>query len=174
MEIWKPIMGYEGRYEISNKGRVKSLVFRNKPRPTPKILSTKTNANYIQVQLFNGTSTCDKPLVHRLVAMHFLDNPEGLPEVNHKDGDKHNNTVGNLEWVSSKDNVKHAVVTGLRDNVDCSWLKKPFIATDPKGVTYEGHGLSEFCRKHNLDSAAMGRTAVGKQKTHKGWKLQWL
>ncbi|AIW03111.1 HNH endonuclease [Proteus phage PM 85] len=175
MEIWQPIKGYEERYSVSNKGRVASFMFRNKRRPYPKILSLTNNTKsaYVQVQLFNGTSSCKKELVHRLVAKHFIPNPFNLPEVNHINGDKRDNSVNNLEWVTSKDNVKHALSTGLRYNVDCSWLKKKFKAVSPDGVVFEGIGLNSFCKEHNLDSAALARTSTGKQRTHKGWTMTW-
>ena len=173
-EVWKPIKGFEVRYEVSNMGNVRSLYFRNKPRKEPKLLSLNTSAPYIQVQLFNGTSNCKRALVHRLVAEAFIPNPNNLPEVNHKWGIKHDNRATSLEWVTSKDNKAHAVATGLCDNVDCSWLMKAFKATSPDGVVYEGKGLNAFCRERNLDSAAMARTATGKQRTHKGWTMVWL
>lgn len=107
IEEWKPIEGYENYYEISNYGRIKSLPHKwvgfgknINCKTKSKIRITKTNkTGYEQVVLFkNGTSKTF--LVHRLVAMAFIPNPDNLPCVNHKDCIKTNNFVSNLEWCS--------------------------------------------------------------------------
>ena len=105
MEIWKDIKGYEGLYQVSNMGRIKSLG-NNKTRKE-KILSLKpSNNGYIKVYLCkNGKQ---KPFsVHRLVAQAFLPNPDNLPEVNHIDENKENNHVKNLEWCDRKYNMTY-------------------------------------------------------------------
>ena len=103
-EIGKPIQGFEELYEISNFGRVSN--FR-------KVLKTYLiNSGYIAIKLRKE----GKPisfLIHRLVAEHFVPNPEGKSEVNHIDGDKSNNRADNLEWVSRSENLSHARSTGL-------------------------------------------------------------
>lgn len=92
IEQWKPIVGYEGLYEISNLGRVKNLKFGKE-----KILKPANNRGYLRVCLCRDGK--GKMLsVHRLVAEAFIPNPMGLPEVNHKDENKINNCVSNLEW----------------------------------------------------------------------------
>lgn len=105
-EIWKPIIGYEGLFEISNLGRVKSLNYYGRGKPKVLELSAK-GGKYIKVTLFKDG--CQKTFtVHRLVAAAFL--PEPTPEqtqVNHIDGDKQNNYASNLEWVSPKQNVNN-------------------------------------------------------------------
>lgn len=99
-EIWKDIDDYEGHYQVSNLGNVKSLKFGKE-----KILKPHDNGiGYLQVKLCkNGQK--EQPLVHQLVAQAFIPNPQNLPEVNHKDENKTNNSVENLEWVSSKENT---------------------------------------------------------------------
>lgn len=102
-EIWKDIKGYEGSYQISNLGRAKS--FKSK---TEKIMRfSKAGRNYDTICLMQNGKV-NRQYIHRLVAIHFLENPTNLREVNHKDGNKQNNNVNNLEWVSLIDNLKHA------------------------------------------------------------------
>lgn len=107
-EIWKDIPGYEELYQISNLGRVRSyklgykfcdrLVYKHK--------------GYIRTALCKN-NRCIHFYVHRLVAQVFLPNPDNLPEVNHKDGNKTNNCVDNLEWCTRQENMNHARKTGL-------------------------------------------------------------
>lgn len=100
MEEWKNIIGYEGLYEVSNKGNVRN-VRRNK---LLKLLKNKYG--YIQVYLYkNGIRTVFT--VHRLVAKAFIPNPDNLPEVNHKNENPINNSVNNLEWCDHKYNSNY-------------------------------------------------------------------
>lgn len=115
MEEWKPVRGYEGLYEVSSEGRVKSCeravnTFRGSRTKKERILSTnQTNGHgYLYVTLSNSGTRKNK-YVHRLVAESFLPNPENLPCVNHKDHDTKNNSVENLEWVSQRENVLYSV-----------------------------------------------------------------
>lgn len=100
-ELWKPVKGFEGRYEVSDLGRVRSLLF----DPAGKVMKTSPDARgYVRVGLQWNTHK----LVHRLVAEAFIENPDELPAVNHIDGDQRNNAVSNLEWVSHSDNMRHS------------------------------------------------------------------
>lgn len=111
-EIWKSCAGYEGSYEVSNFGRVRSL-----PRMVPTglgaqrlqsggVLDGDSNGRYRRVNLCsNGEATSFT--VHRLVAAAFLENPQNYPVVNHKDGDTFNNCAANLEWCSHQQNIVH-------------------------------------------------------------------
>lgn len=104
-EIWKPVEGFEGLYEVSNLGRVKSLS-NNKSRKERILKPAKTKNGYLYVGLCrNGKMKYFK--VHRLVATAFIPNPEGLPEVNHKDESKSNNCVSNLEFCDRKYNINY-------------------------------------------------------------------
>lgn len=125
-EVWKDIdfiKGFEGLYQVSNLGRVKSLgrviyypnscynktnegVFRPE-----RILKAKTK-RYAGVTLSNSTKKI-YPDIHRLVALAFIPNPNNKPCVNHIDGDKQNNCVSNLEWLNWDENIQHAYENGL-------------------------------------------------------------
>ena len=127
MKEFIDIKGYEGYYQINKDGVVKSLdrlcrighKFISKDVEIKaikygKVLNfQKEKKGYLSVHLSKeGKSKTIK--VHRLIATHFIPNPENKPEVNHKDGNKENNSIENLEWVTSKENCQHAVKNGLR------------------------------------------------------------
>lgn len=101
-EIWKDVKGYEGKYQVSNMGRVKSFL-----GDKPSILiPQKQNAGYLYVLLYNnGFPECK--LVHRLVCEAFLPNPDNLPQVNHKDENKLNNVLSNLHYCSAAFNCNY-------------------------------------------------------------------
>ena len=101
-EIWLPVVGYEGLYEVSNLGNVKSLKF-GKTRVLKPVF---TSVGYLQVGLWKNRKRQMKQ-VHRLVAEAFIPNQKALPQVNHKDECKTNNAVSNLEWCTCKYNINH-------------------------------------------------------------------
>jgi len=120
-EIWKPIKGYEGKYEISNKGRVKSLKRATKVgiknvdsiQRKEKILTPlKLTKGYLGVMLYDNTGKPKCQKIHRLVALHFIPQKN---QVNHIDGNKENNSVENLEWCNQTENMQHSYDIGLRD-----------------------------------------------------------
>ena len=98
-EIWKDIEGFEGRYQVSTWGNVRSMKKKIKPYENDK--------GYLKVGLCKDGKS-HKKRVNRLVAQAFIPNPYNLPQVNHKDGNKKNNSVTNLEWTTDKANREHA------------------------------------------------------------------
>lgn len=103
MEEWKAVKGFEGKYEVSNIGRVRSLLGRQ-----PRIMGQPISLGYCMINLDR------KPTgVHRLVAEAFIPNPDNKPFVNHLNGDKKDNFAINLEWVTPQENITHAIETGL-------------------------------------------------------------
>ena len=134
-EVWKPVVGFEGLYEVSNLGLVKrlsttargrGLKLRNLPE---RLMRQHTNhAGYPWITLSepvgpDGTRGKVKKVVHRLVAEAFLgEAPTEAHQINHKDGVKSNNRATNLEWVTPEENTRHAISTGLK-KAECPWEK---------------------------------------------------
>lgn len=142
-ELWRPIKGFEGRYEISNMGRVKSTpTIRVK---NVKILKLTIEKNgYYRVTLSSTKNVTH--LVHRLVSIAFLENPLILPQVNHKDLNKGNNAVSNLEWCTPSQNTSHAhsnrIITSAK-----YW----------KGKFNEDHNLSKPVHQYDLNNVFIKR-----------------
>ena len=108
-EIWRPVVGYEGLYEVSNTGRVRSLdrYDRKNRLKKGKLLKNKDNGNGYLLCGLSKNGIVKNKYIHRLVAEAFIERPDGLYEVNHKDEDKTNNNVDNLEWCDATYNVNY-------------------------------------------------------------------
>ena len=145
-EEWRPIVGYEGLYEVSNTGQVRGLdryvkysdgrIYLHKG----KVLSPiKDRDGYLQVNLcYSGRINSIK--IHRLVAQAFIPNPDNLPQVNHKDEVKTNNNVDNLEWCDSKYNLNYGT---RKDKVRESQLKSGY---------WTGLSREEYMKKYIQDN----------------------
>ena len=144
-ETWKPIAGYEGLYEISNFGRVKSL---------SKVIGRRVKGEtLLKVRIspygYKMVSLCKEGKVfnasiHRLIADAFIPNPENKTQVNHKDGNKLNNDIKNLEWCTPSENINHAYKTGLHD------LKKHGRTGKRKPLTQEQRDLISLRTKEAM------------------------
>ena len=191
-EVWKDVRGYEGLYQVRNLGRVKSLkrhrsvnLMNTKTATVPeRILKFGVSQGYLAVTLAKDKIN-KKIRVHKLVASTFIPNPENKPHINHKDGNKHNNAVDNSEWITPKENTKHAFENGLIKGM-CSF-KGYHHTEEAKKLISEGnkwgssknhriikqytkdgefikewHGFVEIekvlgCDKRNLQSCCKGR-----------------
>ena len=115
-EIWKDIKDYEGLYQISNFGNVKSLIQNNSRRK--KILKPYlNNSGYLRVNLYDKFGNAKKYYIHRLVAFTFLDKPQEMNIVNHIDCNKLNNHSNNLEWCNQKFNIQETIRNNLQYKV---------------------------------------------------------
>jgi hypothetical protein len=137
-EIWRPVAGWEGAYEVSNCGGVRSCPRiiqmrdgRSRPARGSVLVPWRSVKGYLKVALSRPGNSRGM-FVHRLVAMAFLPNPLGLPQVNHIDCDRANSHVSNLEWVTASQNNKHAFAVGR--------LRPP---TDRRGGDINGARLTE-------------------------------
>lgn len=156
-EIWKPVEGYEAFIEVSNLGRVRTVTraipLNGGVRIYPSQICTQRlkKNGYFQISVRLGPGNGRKWfLVHRLVAKAFIENPFGLPQVNHKDGNKQNNVDDNLEWCDESYNQNHAVKMGLCKNEERHYkvklTREQVLAiresTDPSGIEALKHGVS--------------------------------
>ena len=160
MEIWKDIKGYEGDYQVSSYGRVKS--YKNGKE---KILKPRlTTRKYLQVH-FCKNKIVKNFQVHRLVALAFLPNPQNFPHINHKDENKMNNNLENLEWCDAKYNNNYGnhgkrISESLGKKIDQYTLDGKFVK--------EWESTME-CERNGYDHSNVAACCRGKRKTYKGF-----
>lgn len=147
-EIWKPIKGFEGIYEVSNHGRVRNS---NGKMRKP----FQAHRGYLMIDLFHNYKRTHAR-VNRLVAEAFIPNPDNKPEVNHKNGDKTDNRVENLEWATKSENMIHAFRSGLQTKgkyqirmVICLEDGKVYATAGEAARAYglSSNGVSSCCRR---------------------------
>lgn len=177
MEIWKTIKNFE-RYEVSNLGNVRSkdieYVAKDNKKyyykgKTLKLTETrahnKPNGYYVVNLRVQGKANIR--CVHRLVAEAFIPNPENKPTVNHKDGNKQNNNIDNLEWATYRENNIHAIKNNLRP----SSYKGTKVIQYKDGKTYIYNSCTEAANKTNLNRSSISHCVNGTQnKTKDGSK----
>lgn len=161
-EEWRNIEGYEGRYQVSNFGRIKSFT-----RGKGKIFKVKSSPNGYYLTHLTKNSQTKTFRVHRLVAQEFIPNPENKPFVNHKDGKKWNNLAENLEWVTQKENNIHAHKIGLSKPPTAS-QKAEFTEDDIRYIREnikigdKVFGQLAMARKFGVSPASIRQIITGK------------
>jgi len=172
-EIWKDIEGYEGLYQISNLGNVKSL---------PKILKNN-HSKYVSKEKYLKQSIGKKGYhsvslsnnkarkwnsIHRLVAIAFIPNLLNLPQVNHKDENKSNNSVSNLEWCTNEYNENY----GTRNQRRSEKLSKRVHQYSKEGELIKNWGSAAKCGEYGYNKSHVSACCRNESKTHKGyiWK----
>ena len=159
MEQWKDIKGYEGLYQVSNLGRVKTIKT-NKIRKLEKVRS-----GYLRVMLCKNNKS-ERFLVHRLVAEAFINNANNLPEVNHKDENKLNNSADNLEWCSRNYNNNY----GTRNKkISESQYKK--IRCIDTGEIF--NSINEAAEKYNIHNSTLVHYLKGRGNSAAGYKWEY-
>lgn len=192
-EVWKPIEGYEGRYEVSNSGLVRSLNYHRTGKV--KILKTHTDRyGYVCVELPKENNRRKHLTVHRLVAQAFVPNPKEKPEVNHKDGDKQNNCFSNLEWVTMAENQRHAWINGMKElsrrkssergvakevierlSIYNNKRKKPIAARNlSTGEEKIYSSQREAANAINGDQGNILKVLKGRARQHKGYTFRYI
>jgi hypothetical protein len=168
MEIWKDVIGFEGRYEVSSLGNVKS-------KKTNKIIYTrKDKGGYVTCLFFCNMKIFSKK-VHRLVAQAFIPNPLNKQEVNHKDRNRANNNLDNLEWSTPKENMNHAVInssfktsnTAIKKRLANKYACKKVIASE-NGNEIIFHSINEVVDYYNFSRTVVYKCLSGKQSSTRG------
>lgn len=167
METWKPVPGYEGRYEASDEGRIKSLV-------TNRILSQGTTGRYNNVVLCDGIGGKKTKSVHRIIAELFCEKNIGATEVNHKNENTHDNRAENLEWCTRLYNLTYGTAIKRRANAQRNRHgSKRILQIDISGeIVREFPSLKE-AKRNGFDPAFIARCANGKHETAYGYKWRY-
>lgn len=166
-EIWKPVLGYEGLYEVSNLGNIRNML-------TNKIFHIKKGCPYKKVRLKNSNGEAKNLYVHRIVAEAFIDNHDNLPQVNHIDGNKLNNNADNLEWVSSSENIRHAYSTGLNNRKNHSRIsqgRKRVICVE-NGIIFPS--ITSAALFAGVTESAVCMCVKGKRKACRGYHFKYF
>lgn len=163
MEIWKDIPGYEGYYQASSFGQIKS--FKRRGNWKDRILRPNRNRRYLIVNLKIPGVNTKELLVHRLIAETFISNPENKPIVNHKNGNKHDNHVDNLEWVTYSKNNQHAFDMGLisKENLARSHQKKIDQFDSNNHLIKTWRSIKEAGENLNLSRSGISRCCNGRK-----------
>lgn len=187
MEQWKDIKGWVGYYQVSDLGRVRSIdrvvIHKNRGHKQFKrgklLKSVKTKKGYLSVDLVKQ-GLRKSVVVHRLVALTFIDNKHKKPQVNHKDGNKLNNHLSNLEWVTNKENIQHAFKLGLKE----SPMKGKYGKDHNRSVSIiqkskQGEFIKEFAsisdayRETHINLGNIQSACCGRVKTAGGYKWEY-
>ena len=175
-EIWKEVKGYEGSYQVSNFGRVKScsrIVNRKNNSILPvkeKILKSSLSTKKYPHVALSKKGILKTKKIHRLVAYAFIPNPENKPQVNHLDGIKTNNYVSNLEWCTNYENKKHSLKMGLQvfkkgSDIGTSKLKEKDIV-DIRNLFKNG----DYTKSEIANIYKMSKTSIHDIIILKNWK----
>lgn len=181
-EIWKDIDGYEKYYQVSNLGRVRSLTRHTRSIVgidyvyTGKIMSlNKTDRGYLMAKL--SKNCAQKTIrVNRLVAQAFILNNGNKPHVNHKDGNRSNNYVSNLEWVTHSENILHSFrVLGRKGMVgEKNPKSKPIVVEFPDGTLKRVASARQAAIELKIDPSGICQMLKGKFKQYLGYKFKYV
>ena len=172
-EVWKDIKGYNGDYQVSSIGRVKSKKIKKHKILKPGYRLSNKKKTYDFVVLCKNNN-CKKHSVHRLVAQAFIPNPENKPQVNHIDFNKKNNNVSNLEWCTISENKLHDIKHNRVDDTNRwkSSVKKVMIYNQNEKLYFDSTKLaSAYIGCHHK---GVERVARGDRNSVYGWKAKYI
>ena len=168
-EEWKPIEGYEGKYEISNMGRVKSYI----QDSNGKIINgCPDGKGYLYVKLYYAPQKHKMFKIHRLVGKHFIPNPNNYSQINHKDENKKNNCVDNLEWCDNQYNNSYGtrnIRAGL-SNRCCPTTSKKVCSINKDGIVDYYDSIGEAERQSGVSHSNIFAVLGGRRKHAGGYK----
>jgi hypothetical protein len=162
MEVWKDIPGYEGKYQVSNLGNVKSLNYKQSGKEG-MLTQVGTANGYCGVNLRDSRSHKHLVNVHRLVGAAFVPNPQNKPQINHINGNKRDNRAENLEWCTASENQYHSVGVGLRQT------KKVCQYDEAGELVKEWDSIVNAATAIGCTNMAIIRCCQGKHKTCRGY-----
>ena len=168
-EIWRDIKGFEGLYQISTIGRVRSLDrvdSRGNYRKGKALADVVSGNGYHQVNLWRDGKVEIK-LTHRLMAKTFIPNPDNLPQVNHRDEDKGNNRVENLEWCTASYNTNY----GTRNERTAKANEQAIYVITDSGHRYYFDSSRKAAEILGLKACSVSDCLHGRQKTHRSFKF---
>ena len=177
LEKWKEIEGFP-HYEVSNYGKVRSKDRYVKHPYGKRILKGKVLAGgldkdgYKLVSLYYGDGGKATAKVHRLVSIAFIPNPEDKPQVNHKDGNKINNHVDNLEWATCSENVQHSFDTNLKQPSRRKKVAQIDLKTNEVIRVYES--ATQAARENNFNRGKICDCARGERNHHSGFNWEYI
>ena len=176
-EVWKDVVGYEGLYQVSSLGQVRSCerIVKRKDygdvlRPQQILKQYDNGTGYLRVVLYNNEHKSKKLYVHRLVADVFVKNPFGLPNINHKDENKYNNNASNLEWCTQKYNINY----GTRTEKMRKTSGKPVIGTNLTTKETVRLDCIADAAKIGFNPNAVSMCCLGKRPRHKGYSWNFI
>jgi hypothetical protein len=177
-EVWKDVVGYEGLYQVSNIGRIKSVKRyanskSNKLRSVPeKIIKSKINKHGYECVQLHDDGARKHITVHRVVALAFITNSCGKPQINHIDGIKTNNSVTNMEWCTNSENMIHAHKLGLVQMPlgEKHYMSKAITQYNKDGEYIKNYKcMSDAQRELGIDTSCITRCCKGKYQTAGGF-----
>lgn len=181
-EIWKDIPGYEGLYQASSLGRIKSIdraiTYSNRHNHIHKgkiLIQRECTGGYLYAVL-SKEGKVKNCRVHRLVASSFIPNPNNLPQVNHLDKNRKNNSVLNLQWCTGSENQIHSFTNGRsRDTKQLIEANKKPIAVIKDGkIIHTFNSLKECCKSLGMSNSCIRRVIKGERKHYLGYKFEYI
>ena len=184
MEIWRDIKDFQN-YQVSSQGRVRSVDHETEARIRGGVVRihrkgmvlrpAEGHGGYLMITLCKEGKRYDK-VIHRLVAESFLDNPENLPQVNHKDEDKHNNCAENLEWCSAEYNTNYGTRNERMAKAQTNHPKKskPVGQFSLDGKLIKVWPSTNEAGRNGFDGSCVSACCRGEQKTHKTYTWRYL
>lgn len=171
-EIWKDIAGYEGLYQVSNTGKVRSFIRKSELQSPWHLIKPHITRGYAFIALYtNKVKRSKNFLLHRLVAQAFIPNPNNYPEINHKDENKLNNAVDNLEWCTRSYNMCYGTAR-FRQGISAS--------AQVEQLTIENIPIAHYCsvpiaaKINGIDASSIHKCCNNKRESAGGYKWRYF